>query len=119
MASKIFIGNLDFGVTEQQLRELASEVGEVVDVHIPTDRDSGRPRGFAFVGFETEEQAMDAVEAINGREVSGRTLRVNIAEDRPRAQRPRRDFGNSRPSAPRRPSKPKGSRRGLRAKKRS
>lgn len=119
MSSKIFIGNLDFGVTDQELRELVSEAGEVVDVHIPTDRDSGRPRGFAFVGFATEEQAANAVEAINGREVSGRVLRVNIAEDRPRGSRPRRDFGTSRPSAPRRSGKPKGSRRGLRAKKRS
>ena len=55
MSNKIFIGNLDFGVAEQELRELLSEAGEVVDIHIPTDRNSGRPRGFAFVRFATEE----------------------------------------------------------------
>ena len=119
MSNKIFIGNLDFGVAEQELRELLSEAGEVVDVHIPTDRNSGRPRGFAFVRFATEEQAVQAVETMNGREVSGRTLRLDIAEDRPRPPRPRRDFGSPRPGSFGRSGKPKGSRRGVRAKKRS
>lgn len=128
MTNKIFVGNLDFGVTDQQLRELLSEVGEVVDVHIPTDRESGRPRGFAFVRFANEEQAAKAVETLNGQDVAGRALRLDLAEDRPRTPRgPGRDFGGGgRPSGGGRPGggfqkagKPKGSRRGLRAKKRS
>ena len=85
MSNKIFIGNLDFGMTDRDLRELLSEVGEVADVHMPTDRETGRPRGFAFVRFATEEQAAQAVETMNGREVSGRTLRLDIAEDRLKA----------------------------------
>ena len=119
MSNKIFIGNLDFSITDRELRELLAEVGEVVDVHMPTDRETGRPRGFAFVRFATEEQATQAVETMNGREVSGRTLRLDIAEDRPRPPRPRRDFGSPRPGSFGRSGKPKGSRRGVRAKKRS
>lgn len=121
MSDKIFVGNLDFGVTDQQLRELFSEVGEVVDVHMPTDRDSGRPRGFAFVRFASEDQAAHAVETMNGHEVSGRALRLDLAEDRPRAPGggPGRDFGGPRPGSFHKPSRPKGSRRGLRARKRS
>ena len=121
ISNKIFVGNLDFGTTDEQLRELFGEIGEVTDVHIPKDRDSGRPRGFAFVRFANEEHAAQAVEQIHGREVAGRALRLDIAEDRPRAPRPRRDFGG--PPQERRtfdkPRKPKGSRRGLRGKKRS
>lgn len=75
------------------MRELFGEIGEVVDVHIPKDRETGRPRGFAFVRFAAEEHAAQAVEQIHGREVAGRALRLDIAEDRPRPQRPRRDFG--------------------------
>ena len=121
MSNKIFVGNLDFATTEQDLRDLFSEVGEVEDIHIPADRTSGRPRGFAFVRFATAEQAAQAVETMNGQEVSGRALRLDVAEDRPRPQRPRRDFGGGggRPGASQRPSRPKGSRRGLRGKKRS
>lgn len=120
MTSKIFVGNLDFGVTDQQLRDLLSEAGEIVDVHIPTDRASGRPRGFAFVRFASEEQAARAIETMNGREVAGRALRLDVAEDRPRAPRAAgRDFGEPRSGGFHKPGRPKGSRRGLRAKKRS
>ena len=119
MSNKVFVGNLDFGTSDQDLRELFSEVGEVLDVHVPTDRNTGRPRGFAFVQFATQEQASQAVEVMSGREVSGRTLRLDIAEDRPRPSRPRPDFGSPRPDSFGKPKRPKGSRRGLRAKKRS
>ena len=64
-----------------------------MDIHIPKDRETGRPRGFAFVRFAAEEHAQQAVEQFHGREVGGRALRLDIAEDRPRPQRPRRDFG--------------------------
>lgn len=132
-------------------------------MHIPKDRESGRPRGFAFVRFASEEHAKEAVEKLHGREVGGRALRLDIAEDRPRPARPRRDFkprGDrfAAPGPPRhaddlsrvefdqqdlgrdnrdygrddygnegdrggksfgKPKRPKGSRRGLRGKKRS
>jgi len=144
ISSKIFVGNLNFGTTDQELRELFGEIGEVVDVHIPKDRESGRPRGFAFIRFAAEEHAAEAVEKFHGREVGGRELRLDIAEDRPRPPRQQRDFGPPPDRFARgnydhgdqgggydrgggggdgrsfdRPKKPKGSRRGLRGKKRS
>ncbi|MBT8453434.1 MAG: RNA-binding protein [Deltaproteobacteria bacterium] len=141
----MFVGNLNFATTDQELRELFGEIGEVVDVHIPKDRESGRPRGFAFVRFAADEHAQQAVEKFHGREVGGRDLRLDIAEDRPRPPRQRRDFGGPPPDrydrggdpggdfdrggsydrgggdgrSYDRPKKPKGSRRGLRGKKRS
>ena len=63
----------------------------MVDVHIPKDRETGRPRGFAFVRFAGEEQAAQAIEQFHGREVGGREIRLDIAEDRPRPPRQRRD----------------------------
>lgn len=92
ISSKIFVGNLNFATTDEELRALFGEIGEVVDVHIPKDRETGRPRGFAFVRFASEEHARQAVEQMHGREVGGRALRLDIAEDRPRPARPRRDF---------------------------
>lgn len=129
ISNKIFVGNLNFATTDQELRELFNEVGEVVDVYIPTDRETGRPRGFAFVRFASEEQAAKAVEEVHGREVGGRPLRLDIAEDRRRSPRPQpqRDY-NEMPPEPRsfdkfdkfdKSKKSKGSRRGLRARKRS
>lgn len=107
-----------------------SSVGEVRDAYLPVDRETGRPRGFAFVEFATEEQAAEAIERFNDYELAGRQLRVNAAEDRPprrpgpsRGPRPQGDsfsgggFDFDERREP--PSKPKGSRRGLRRKKRS
>ena len=73
----------------------------MVDVHIPKDRETGRPRGFAFVRFASEEHAQQAVEQFHGREVAGRALRLDIAEDRPRPPRQRRDFGGPPARGPR------------------
>lgn len=89
-----------------------------MDVSIPTDRDSGRPRGFAFVELATPELAVTAIEQLNGRELGGRVLRVNGAEDRPAAPRA---FGHGgRPGGgPAFRPRPKGSRRNVRARKRS
>ena len=102
----------------EQLRALFEPIGEVVDVSIPTDRDSGRPRGFAFVELATPELALTAIEQLNGRELGGRALRVNGAEDRPAAARA---FGHGgRPGGgPDFRPRPKGSRRNVRARKRS
>ena len=111
-----------------------SEVGQVVDVHIPKDRDTGQPRGFAFVEFGDADQAAAAIAEFDGKELGGRPLRVNEAQERrprtgappPRFDRPRFEggggnrFGPDRPPfGGDRPNKPKGSRRGMRGKKRS
>jgi RNA recognition motif-containing protein len=97
----------------------------VVEVHLPVDRETGRPRGFAFVQFASEGEAAMAIQLFHDREVEGRKLTVNAADDRPPrgvGPRPfdshRGSTGNDRP--PRgRPFKRKGSRRGLRGRKRS
>jgi RNA recognition motif-containing protein len=84
MASKVFVGNLDFNTTRAEVQALFSQIGEIRDVFLPTDRESGRPRGFAFVEFTSDEDAAKAIEKFNGYELGGRALRVNQAEDRPR-----------------------------------
>ena len=98
MSSKVFVGNLDFNATKNDVQTLFAEVGEVRDVFLPTDRESGRPRGFAFVEYASEEDAAKAIEKFNGYQFSGRALRVNAAEDRPRGAggggfKPRSSFG--------------------------
>jgi len=98
----------------------------VVEVYLPSDRETGRPRGFAFVQFASEAEAATAIQLFHDREVEGRRLTVNAAEDRPprgagpRSFEPRLpSFGRDRPPAGGRPVKRKGSRRGLRGRKRS
>jgi len=83
MASKVFVGNLDFNTTRDEVEALFAQVGTVRDVFLPTDRESGRPRGFAFVEFESDDDAAKAIEKFNGHDLGGRSLRVNAAEDRP------------------------------------
>jgi len=123
MSSKVFVGNLSFDTGRDELERLFAEHGEVVDLAIPTDRLSGRPRGFAFVEFASDEQAAAAIEKLNGVELGGRNLRVNEATDRPqRSSGGGYGQGFGAPPSGRRPgggSRPKGSRRNLRAKKRS
>jgi cold-inducible RNA-binding protein len=77
------VGNLSFDVTREELIQAFGEAGRVVDAKVPTDRETGRPRGFAFVEFEDEETARRSIELMHGRELKGRPLRVNEAEDRP------------------------------------
>ncbi len=98
MSSKVFVGNLDFNTTRAEVQALFSQIGEIKDVFLPTDRESGRPRGFAFVEFTSDEDAAKAIEKFNGYELSGRALRVNAAEDRPRSGGGPRGGGGSRPS---------------------
>ena len=111
----MFVGNLSFDTREEQLRELFAPIGEVLDVSIPTDRDSGRARGFAFVEVATPREAAAAIEQLNGRELDGRAIRVNGADDRPSGPR----FGGRPGGGPAFRPRPKGSRRGARARKRS
>jgi RNA recognition motif-containing protein len=123
--ARIFVGNLTFGTTADALTAFLSEAGSVVEVYLPADRDTGRPRGFAFVQFATEEEAAAAIRLFHERELDGRRLVVNAAEDRPprpsgpRPFAPRGAGGRDDRPAPGRSFKRKGSRRGLRGRKRS
>ena len=85
MGTKIFVGNLSYDTTEQDLMEFFSADGRQVErVSIITDRDTGRPRGFAFVEMAQAADAQSAIEALDGQDLLGRPLRVNEAHDRQR-----------------------------------
>ncbi|MGH7855723.1 MAG: RNA recognition motif domain-containing protein, partial [Candidatus Binatia bacterium] len=132
------MGNLSFQTTSDQLSAAFSSAGKVVSVHIGTDRETGRSRGFAFVEFASDAEAEKAIQTFNDFDLDGRRLRVNAAEDRPPRRGPRPATGNgygagagaARPFTGFSPEgeggggfgkpfrKGKGSRRGLRGKKR-
>lgn len=91
MSARLFVGNLSYEVTEADLRALFSEVGTVTVVRVPVDRESGRPRGFAFVDFAERAQAEAAISRFNQQSFKGRQLAVSEAvarEDAPRGPRP-------------------------------
>src|ERR1700749_1852760 len=99
MPVRLFVGNLPYNTIEAELREHFSAVGPLVYVHLPTERESGRPRGFAFVEFDDRAQAEEAVRRFNNQLFKGRPMAVNEArarEDRPRTGAP--------PSYPPRPA---------------
>ena len=79
---RIYVGNLSYTTTEQKLRAAFEAFGAVDEVSIPTDRDSGRPRGFGFVTMADDAQATAAIAGVNGSEVDGRAVRVNEAQPR-------------------------------------
>jgi RNA recognition motif-containing protein len=85
---KIYAGNLNFKTTEDDLRNLFSQHGEVEEVVLVTDRETGRPRGFGFVTMPDAEQAKAAIAELDGAELDGRALKVN--EAKPRTDAPRR-----------------------------
>jgi cold-inducible RNA-binding protein len=93
---RIYVGNLSFNTAEQELSELFSQHGQVANVAIITDRDTGRSRGFGFVEMADDTEGRAAIEALNGQEIDGRSLTVN--EARPRADRGGggRGYGRSR-----------------------
>lgn len=91
MSKNLYVGNLNYGTTEDTLRTLFSEFGEVQTVNVITDRYTGRPRGFAFVEMATEEGADAAVAGMNGKVVDQRELKVDKAK--PQAPRERRSGG--------------------------
>jgi len=84
---KLYVGNISFRMADQDLTDLFGQKGAVVSAKIIMDRDSGRSKGFGFVEMETKEAADAAIEAFNGQEIEGRTLRVNVAMDKPREDR--------------------------------
>jgi RNA recognition motif-containing protein len=136
ISNKVFVGNLSYDVTREELIEAFSAAGRVVDAKVPTDRDTGRPRGFAFVEFESDEAALKSIDLLNGKDLKGRQLRVNEAENRPPRPAgggrpgfgPRGGSGYSEPppdfggdfsrDKPGRRFKTKGSRRNIRRRKR-
>jgi len=81
--TKIYVGNLPFTATEEQVRELFAAHGTVESVALPNDRETGRPRGFGFVEMNRADAAR-AIQAVNGQDLGGRALRVNEAQDKPR-----------------------------------
>lgn len=81
MQNKIYVGNLSYSIEEQNLRDFFASFGAIVEIFIPKDRETGKGRGFAFVTFENQAQAQEAVKT-NGQELSGRTIKVNIAKER-------------------------------------
>ena len=82
----IYVGNMSYDVTDSQLRETFEEFGSVDTVNIITDRDTGRPKGFAFVEMKDDGEARAAIEKLNGMDLDGRNLKVN--EAKPRTTRP-------------------------------
>lgn len=87
---KLFVGNLPFRMAEADIQELFAEYGEITNVHLAIDRMSGRSRGFAFVEYADDAAAQAAVAALDGKDIDGRALKVNVA--RPFTPRPRGEF---------------------------
>jgi RNA recognition motif-containing protein len=96
--NKLFVGNLSFNTTENDLQDTFAAHGAVAEAKIMTDRDTGRSRGFGFVTMSTDEEAQTAMGALNGKNVGDRALTVNIAK--PREERTggggRREYGGAR-----------------------
>jgi len=102
MSAKLYVGNISFQMTENDLEDLFSQIGKVAQVNLIMDRATQRPRGFAFVTMDTPEDAQKAIEQLNGQTISGRRISVN--EARPPEDRPRRfegGGGGGRPDGPR------------------
>ena len=91
MAKRLYVGNLPFSSTSDEVQDLFGQFGDVVEVHLVTDRETGRPRGFGFVEMSDDEAADQAVSELNNKDFQGRVLKVN--EARPRENRGGRGFG--------------------------
>lgn len=79
---KLYVGNLPFSATESEIRSLFEDYGSVVDLHIPLDRETGRPRGFAFVTLSSREFGEAAINNLDGQDMGGRSLRISEAQER-------------------------------------
>jgi RNA recognition motif-containing protein len=89
MAQKLFVGSLSFNTTSERLGEFFGQVGSVVSAQVVTDQFSGRSRGFGFVEMSTSQEAQRAVAELNGRELDGRSLRVEISQPKTGGDRDR------------------------------
>jgi RNA recognition motif-containing protein len=99
MSNKLYVGNLSYNTTENDLQDAFAAHGTVTEANLMMDRDTGRPRGFGFVTMSSPEEAQKAMEALNGKSIDGRALTVNIA--RPREERSsggsgRREYSGAR-----------------------
>ncbi|HEX3081947.1 MAG TPA: RNA-binding protein [Candidatus Saccharimonadia bacterium] len=92
MNNKLFVGSLSYNTTDEQLAAHFATAGTVVSAKVITDRDSGRSKGFGFVEMETAEMAQAAIQQLNGKDLDGRQLTVNVAK--PQTDRPARTGGN-------------------------
>ncbi len=95
MNRRLYVGNLAFSVTSEQLHEIFEAHGEVTEANIISDRVTSRSKGFGFVEMATEEGALKAIEALNEQELDGRTLKVNEAKER-ESRPPRSGYGGGR-----------------------
>src|SRR5512144_515953 len=86
MSAKLFVGNLSFNLTENDLQDAFAAHGTVLEANLMMDRSTGKPRGFGFVTMSTPEEAQKAIDGLHGKELDGRALTVNLA--RPREDRP-------------------------------
>ncbi|HEY8379130.1 MAG TPA: RNA-binding protein, partial [Nannocystis sp.] len=93
MSNRLFVGNLSFQTTEEDLQQAFQNFGEISEIRLVLDRDTGRSRGFAFVSMADDEAARRATEGLNGTMLDGRPLRVNEAEDRRDGGNGNRSFG--------------------------
>src|SRR5208283_251816 len=84
MNNKLFVGNLSFKISEAELESLFGQYGTVVSCSIPTDRDTGRKRGFAFIEMSNQAEAEAAIKGLNGRDVDGRQLSVSVSQPKPK-----------------------------------
>jgi cold-inducible RNA-binding protein len=82
MSNKLFVGNLSFNTTENDLQDAFAAHGTVLEANLMMDRMTGRPRGFGFITMSTPDEAQKAIAALNGKEVDGRALTVNVAKPR-------------------------------------
>jgi RNA recognition motif-containing protein len=82
MSNKLFVGNVDFTVTENDIQDAFAAHGTVVEANLVMDRVTGRPRGFAFVTMSSPEEAQKAIAALNGKDLGGRALNVSVARER-------------------------------------
>lgn len=96
MAQKIYVGNMNYATTEETLSNLFSQYGEVVSATVIKDRYTEQSKGFGFVEMADNDAADAAIATLNGKEIDGRRVRVNVAEDKPRNSRPRNGGGFNR-----------------------
>jgi len=96
MSTKLYVGNLAFQTTSQELQDLFAQAGTVESASVVEDRDTGRSRGFAFVEMSTKEEAANAIDQFNGKELGGRALKVNEAKPRENRSVGGRGFGGNR-----------------------
>jgi len=95
MSKKLYVGNLPFTSTEEELRALFGRHGSVESVNVITDRETGRPRGFAFVEMSEPSAAADAIKALDGTQHGGRAMKVNEAQDKQRSDSGSGGYGRS------------------------